>query len=165
MIDQQDDHWIRVWHKNSCATRKPEGLCDCGLIDALVRDGVAFFGHASGDVRGDIAKLEAENARLQERVVEAEREIGLAWARGLEIWDYVHLQLLPDCDEARALEFYADSENWAEDSWGVRAILQGYFDSGKNTYSAEKKGGYGNPEGPARAALAQGKKCGACGNE
>ena len=27
----------------------------------------------------------------------------------------------------RTLKFYANPKNWAEDSWGVRSILHGYF--------------------------------------
>ncbi len=49
------------------------------------------------------------------------------------------------------LEFYANSENWAKDSWGVRAVLQGYF-------PAVGEGGYGRPELPARAVLEKAKE-------
>lgn len=44
----KDKHWIRVWHKGTCATRKPRGFCDCGLVDAL-NDGE--FAQFSGDDR------------------------------------------------------------------------------------------------------------------
>ena len=62
----------------------------------------------------EVASLRAENARLQARVEEAEKEIGETWARGLEIWDYVHLQLLTEPDRYKAL---AGRRKKALDAW------------------------------------------------
>ncbi len=47
------------------------------------------------------------------------------------------------------LRFYANPKNWAEDDWGVRAILHGFRGRGKH------RGGYGKPETPALATIAK----------
>jgi len=34
-ICDQESGWVCVQHKYACSIRRPKGLCDCGLADAL----------------------------------------------------------------------------------------------------------------------------------
>ena len=47
----------------------------------------------------------------------------------------------------KALKFYGNPKNWADDDWGVRSILHGFRGRGKY------RGGYGNPTRPAEDTI------------